>query len=193
MPKSKCDSMSGVRIELQETERDALQAIAAGSTIGEILGGVGALLMPFQGAITAFVSLYLAGEIAEEVKEELDKLVARNRVALAGNAEDQYSAFTAHLYPQSWPIDEASNRAWLNSEEGVKLKWLRARAYAFLKTSQQTTSAPMSSLGTPAEAWALFYPYEELQNEAIYNLNQTVQSQPGLLGSLLRAITPNPS
>lgn len=194
MPKSKCDSMQGLRIELQQTERDALQAIAAGSTIGDILGGLGALLMPFQGAITAFTAAYLAGEIAEEVKEQLDKLVTRNRAALAGGAEDQYAAFTAYLYTQSWPLNASEASAFISSpDSGITLNWLKERMEAFIRTSQQSTAAPMSTLGTPAEAWAIFYPYDELQNEAIYHINQSVQSQSGPLGIFLRAITPNPS
>ena len=195
MPKSKCDSMTGVRIELQETERDALQAIAAGSTIGDVLGGIGALLMPFQGAITAFMAAYLAGEIAEEVIDRfLDPIVARNREQLAGQAENQYSAFTAYLYTQGWPLDPVAAKAFImDSENGISLRWLRTRMVAYVDTTQVVTAAPISSLGTPAEAWAIFYPYAELQNEAIYHINQSIQSTPGPLGWGYGLITPNPS
>lgn len=194
MPKAKCTSVQGVRIELQETERDALQLATAGSAAGDILTGIGNLLMPFQGAITAFTAAYLAGTIAPEVMERLDRIVAKNRVALAGEAETQYSTFTAYLYTQSWPIDTTEARAFIvDADNGISFDWLRQRMYAFLKTASADTAAPLSSLGTPAEAWAQFYPYDELQNEAIYHLNQRVQSQRGPLGVFLRAITPNPS
>jgi hypothetical protein len=194
MPKAKCDSIQGVRIELQQTERDALQLATAGSAVGDILTGLGNALMPFQGAITAFVAAYLAGEIAEEVKEELDKVVSKNREALAGNAEDQYATFTSYLYTKSWPLNSTDAKAFvMDLDNGISLKWLRTRMVSFINTTQRDTAAPMSSLGTPAEAWAIFYPYEELQNEAIYQINQLAQSQTGPLGVLLRAITPNPS
>lgn len=187
MPKKPCDSIQGLRIELQQSEREALQMASAAQSIGSIMGGIGALLMPFQGAFTAFMTAWLAGEIADEVKEALDNIIQRNRTLLASNAAEEYSAFAAHLYPQSWPLDVAANREWIKSE--VSLDWMRNRMYVFLSTSTMTTAAPMSSLGTPAEAWALFFPYEEMENEAIYHTNRLVNSMSWFHG----LITPEPN
>ena len=195
LPKTKCDSMQGLRIELQETEREALQVASTASAIGDVLSGLGGLLMPFQGAITAFAAAYLAGDIADEVIERwLNPLVASTRSSLAGEAESQYATFTSYLYTRSWPLDGAAARAFImDIDNGISFQWLRQRMVSFVDTAVVETAAPMSSLGTPAEAWSIFYPYDELQNDAIYQANQVVQNQGGISGLFFRLITPNPS
>jgi len=60
MPKKPVRNLDGIRIELQDTERAAVEMWAAGSAAGDILSGVGSILAPFEGAITALTVAYIA-------------------------------------------------------------------------------------------------------------------------------------
>jgi len=60
MPRRRVDRLEGLRIEFNQTERDALEMWAAGSAAGDVLSGVGRMLAPFEGAITALVVAYIA-------------------------------------------------------------------------------------------------------------------------------------
>jgi hypothetical protein len=46
MPKAKCDQLIGVRLELQESERDALTMMSAAYSINQVTSGIGALITP---------------------------------------------------------------------------------------------------------------------------------------------------
>ena len=194
MPKAKPDSVQSVRIELQETERAALEAGLAAGGIANLLHGIGAVLLPFQGAITALAAAWIAGEIAEEAKEALDKIVGRNREVLSSSANEQYQAITAWLYPRTLPLDLEEARAFKKGPDGKKTtlpsRFMRRRFQAFLNQTQQTMfiSHMESQNLTLAEAWAIFYPWEEAQNEAIYEINQTVSG----ISWFYDLITPNP-
>ena len=76
MPKAKPDQVIVHRIELQQSERDAMEAALAGrfvtngiSAIGNVLGGLGAALVPFSGVLTALAGLWIAERTFEEVVE----------------------------------------------------------------------------------------------------------------------------
>jgi len=62
MPVTKAapDSVASIRLELQSLERDNLELFVGASAVGDILTGVGRVLMPFEGAITAFAVAYIA-------------------------------------------------------------------------------------------------------------------------------------
>lgn len=67
MPKRKADTVSSIRLELQQNERDALDIWVASKAIDNIGTGVGALLMPFSGAISAIMAAWIAKEGTEAV------------------------------------------------------------------------------------------------------------------------------
>jgi len=76
MPKAKPDQVIVHRIELQQSERDAMEAALAGrfitngvSAVGNVLGGLGAALTPFAGAISALAALWIADRTIDEIKE----------------------------------------------------------------------------------------------------------------------------
>lgn len=173
-PKMPASSVQGVRVELQQSEREMLEGHVLAASVSNVLGGIGAVLAPFSGAITAFVAAYLAGEIAEEAKEAIDKYlnkqVGRVREGISQTYEQQYSAFTAFLYTQSWPLDAAVVEDWISSEDLADR--MQEMMRLFLLTSQQETAQPLSGLGTPAEAWSQFYPYEEMVNDAVHRFSE---------------------
>jgi hypothetical protein len=58
--KAKADQTVGVRLELQSLERENLELLVGAHAVGDVLVGVGTLLKPFEGAITAFAVAYIA-------------------------------------------------------------------------------------------------------------------------------------
>ena len=106
MPKAKPTQIVVHRIELQETERAALEAALAGrfvtnavSSVGSVLTGFGNMLVPFSGALTAIAGLWIADRSIEEIKEAID-----TTVELVGNvaeskkiAKNSYSSLIAWM------------------------------------------------------------------------------------------------
>jgi hypothetical protein len=167
VPKRAADSVQSIRIELQETERAALEASLTAGGISNLLHGVGAVLLPFQGAITALAAAWVAGEIADEVKEQLDKVVKGFRGDIQEPIANHYQAITAFLYP-------------------IPLR--RFNAF-ILQSKQPMFMAEMEKQNLRlSEAWAIFYPWEEMLNDAIYDANQRVSR----ISWFFDLITPNP-
>ena len=76
MPKAKPTQVIVHRIELQETERDTLEAALAGSfvtngvsAIGSVFSGIGSALAPFRDIFTALGALWIADKTLEELTE----------------------------------------------------------------------------------------------------------------------------
>lgn len=67
MPRRKADKVHSIRLELQQNERDALDIWVASKAIDNIGTGIGSLLMPFSGAISAVMAAWIAKEGAEAV------------------------------------------------------------------------------------------------------------------------------
>jgi hypothetical protein len=67
LPRRKADKVHSIRLELQQNERDALDIWVASKAIDNIGTGVGQLLMPFSGAISAVMAAWIAKEGAEAV------------------------------------------------------------------------------------------------------------------------------
>jgi len=65
MPKAKSTSVETLRIEFQTKEREALDMIAASTTVRNIGQGIGAILTPFTDAISIVVGAIVAKEGAE--------------------------------------------------------------------------------------------------------------------------------
>ena len=92
MPKATPDQVIVHRLELQQTERDALEAALAGrfvtnavSGLGDVLTGFGNLLKPFEGVLTAIGALWIADRTLDEIKEYLlddDELTDKERFDL---------------------------------------------------------------------------------------------------------------
>lgn len=176
MPKAKPDSVQSIRIELQETERAALEASLAAGGIANLLHGIGAVLLPFQGAITAFAAAWLAGELADEVKEQLDKVVGGLRGSIQEPTAQNYQEITAVLYPLSFPLSSDDNSMLRSFSRGLPDSTLRVRFNAFILQTEQVmfiSEMEVQNL-TPSESWSLFYPWDEMLNDSIYDANRTV-------------------
>ena len=176
MPKAKPDSVQSIPIELQETERAALEASLAAGGIANLLHGIGAVLLPFQGAITAFAAAWLAGELADEVKEQLDKVVGGLRGSIQEPTAQNYQEITAVLYPLSFPLSSDDNSMLRSFSRGLPDSTLRVRFNAFILQTEQVmfiSEMEVQTL-TPSESWSLFYPWDEMLNDSIYDANRTV-------------------
>ena len=176
MPKAKPDSVQSIRIELQETERAALEASLAAGGIANLLHGIGAVLLPYQGAITAFAAAWLAGELADEVKEQLDKVVGGLRGSIQEPTAQNYQEITAVLYPLSFPLSSDDNSMLRSFSRGLPDSTLRVRFNAFILQTEQVmfiSEMEVQNL-TPSESWSLFYPWDEMLNDSIYDANRTV-------------------
>ena len=76
MPKAQPTQVIVHRIELQQTERDTLEAALAGrfvtnavSATGQVFTGLGNLLSPFRDVFTAIGALWLADKTLDQIKE----------------------------------------------------------------------------------------------------------------------------
>jgi len=107
MPKKPVRNLDGIRIELQDTERAAVEMWAAGSAAGDILSGLGRVLLPFEGAITALAVAYIAekgidaflsssvrlSRIYNKSKTKVDSLIERCQEENPGmSQQDCYSS-----------------------------------------------------------------------------------------------------
>ena len=106
MPKAKPDQVIVHRIELQQSERDAMEAALAGkfitngiSAVGNVLGGLGQALVPFSGAISALAALWIADRTIDEIVDAVKE--TKEGVELlydsAKQANGTYSATVAWL------------------------------------------------------------------------------------------------
>ena len=74
MPKAKPTQVIVHRLELQQTERDTLEAALAGKFVtnavgaaGSVIGGFANVLKPFEGAITALAVLWIGDRALDEI------------------------------------------------------------------------------------------------------------------------------
>ena len=132
MPKAKPDQVIVHRIELQETERATLEAALAGRFVtnavgaaGSVLSGIGVVLAPFSGALTALAALWIAESTWDELKEKvLDPIVEKIRQPHIDRYAGDYSMIVAWLNAQysnqGWGFlqtDNSSREAYMNSAE----------------------------------------------------------------------------
>jgi hypothetical protein len=138
MSRRKPDQVITHRIELQQSERDTLEAALAGrfvtnaaSSIGSILSGFGAALAPFSGALTALAAVWIADRSWDELKEKvLDPIVDKIRDPHIERYAGDYALIVAWLNAQyashGWDFlqtDNSSREGYMNSAEFVSLLW----------------------------------------------------------------------
>ena len=94
MPKRKPTQVITHRIELQETERAALEAALAGrfvtnavSALGSVFSGVGSVLAPFAGTFTALAAVWIGDRAIDEIIET----VADAGEQVKENVQDTYT------------------------------------------------------------------------------------------------------
>ena len=109
MPKAKPSQVIVHRIELQQSERDAMEAALAGrfltnavGSLGSVLSGFGAFLTPFSGAIAAIATAIIAEKgikaviaDAKVVKDAYDNILGPEGSLQTGT--DLYTEFVAWI------------------------------------------------------------------------------------------------
>lgn len=177
MPKAKPDQVIVHRIELQQSERDAMEAALAGrfitngvTAVGAALTGLGAALAPFSGALTALATLWIADrtideivESVKQIKEEapwewispsktLDTFSYISAFMQASNGWDDFNSRTAEL------ANELKSR---NASPILEMK-LQAFIKNALMTFKTTGQWPQQPI---AKAWNNFYSAQEYYND----------------------------
>ena len=77
MPKRKMKNDLHLRFELQDSERNALDLLAASKAFNNVATGVGSVLTPLSGAMTAIVSAWIAKEGIESLHGAATRLADR--------------------------------------------------------------------------------------------------------------------
>ena len=138
MPKAKPDQVIVHRIELQETERATLEAALAGRFVtnaaqagASVLSGIGAVLAPFSGVLSAMAAVWIGGQTWDQLKEKvLDPIVENIRQPHIDRYAGDYSMIVAWLNAQyanqGWgflQVDNSSREAYMGSSEFASMMW----------------------------------------------------------------------
>ena len=175
MPKAKPTQVIVHRIELQETERAAMEAALAGNFVtnavgaaGSVFTGIGNLLAPFSGALTAIAGLWIAEKGAEAVLETVEEGIEGGKTLIdflnPSKQLDAYGYITAYLQACSgWSGDENSlvKRAGNLYDDLQKMNAnpiLLAKWQAFMKAmARQRQVSGAGPKATPEKAWVSYY------------------------------------
>jgi len=131
------------RIEMQKTEREILEGAAIAKGVGDILGGVGAVLAPFSNIFGAIFAAWIAKEGIEDVmnwarkkvtekdrKLEADWVLyveAHNAAVAAGGSPESGPPITLEEYKKKFSGDYVTNLESIDNASGSflgKLGWL---------------------------------------------------------------------
>ena len=179
MPKSSPDQVIVHRIELQQTERDALEAALAGkfvtnavSAVGDVLTGFGAMLAPFTPVLGALAAVWIGDRTLDMIKadaEERKDEIERNYAELAPVHIAAISALLNSWYanggwdgicgdPNSMNVGSHLNRQVLDwiienqNGKGPYPDWFVDQVALFLRTICQTRGGGTGR--TPSDLWA---------------------------------------
>ena len=110
MPTRKPDEVIVHRIELQRKERDLLEGYLISHGIGNVLNGVGAVLMPFSNAAGVILGAIIAKEGVDYVLDWME----RDRLKNISDCEKEYNAYYAQVNQASFQErrEDESVRAW---------------------------------------------------------------------------------
>jgi hypothetical protein len=91
MPKAKVSDLQGLRIELQQTERDMLELVTTSSAVENVLNGVGSIIQPFL-QMTPTSGLLLASLLAvPTVGSAIDKTASAVRAVTNPKSMEKYA------------------------------------------------------------------------------------------------------
>ena len=175
MPKAKPDLVIVHRIELQQSERDAMEAALAGrfvtngiSAVGSVLGGLGAALVPFSGAITALAALWIAERTFEEVVESVKEVkeAGEDIVEWVSPSKTQQTFQYIASYLQAcngWDgLMERGSELMQHLDDVNASPILKRKLMAFIKNAKmlKKTTGEWPHY-TPEKAWIQFYTPQE--------------------------------
>ena len=180
------------RLELQQTERDAFEAALAGrfvtnavSAAGSVLSGIGTMLVPFSGALTAIAGLWIAEkgasaliDAAETTIEASDKITDFLNPSKQQDAYQYICAFLAAC--SGWDGDENSlqkkgGQIVLDLKEMNANPILLAKYQGWAKTvkfkfQKDGVWPPM----TPPQSWKSYYPPGSYLNDIKAQLKDAI-------------------
>lgn len=184
MPKARPDQVIVHRLELQSTERDALEAALAGrfvtngiGALGTLARGIGAALTPFSGAITALATLWIADRTIDEIKESVQQMkktaellhtsakeansIYEQTVAWldANYANNGYKSLPDHPNIPAGPIREH----WLSHVEFCSTEYGPFDASMLLKMVAKAVTNSKKGKGTPSECFVREVSLDEWQ------------------------------
>ena len=181
MPKAKPTSIVVHRIELQETERAALEAALAGNfvtnavgAIGSVLSGFGQALTPFSGVLTAIGAAYIAEKSVSEIVEAAKTAAETIPLYDPRNQQNAYMYLVNYLKANSeWDKLGGKLTKLISDLEGMKaspLLLVKLKQWAKYVVSQKnrTGSWPNDS---PAKSFGSFYSAQDFARDNIDTLN----------------------
>tara|TARA_Y100000401_G_C8310097_1_gene219242 strand:- start:220 stop:909 length:690 start_codon:yes stop_codon:yes gene_type:complete len=193
LPKAKPTQVIVHRIELQQSERDALEAALLGrfatnavSSAGHVLTGIGNLLVPFSGVLTAFGALWIGDRSLEMVREDGERRKRENERSYEGDGADVLSMISAYLitrYAESgWRMAPPAGGFYANfiiwyreyventgSDRVVITQWFgREILGPFLRLLDQRMQEDAIPALTPADMWDEWYSTEQYGRDAYY-------------------------
>jgi len=202
MPKAKPTQVIVHRIELQQSERDALEAALAGrfvtnavSATGNVLTGVGNFLVPFSGVLTALAGVWIADRSIDQIVQDGQNRKREAERSYEGTGAEVLSLVSSYL------INSYADRGWNFNFNGLFNDWY-AQYYQntnnpiiihkwfyfeILKPFLQILDEPnaQASGSTPAELWDQYYSTTQYGKDA-YFYNTNVGSSPSRTLAFLR-------
>lgn len=162
MGKRKPDQVITHRIELQESERATLEAALAGrfvsnivTSAGSLLAGAGALLKPFEGAITAIAAIWLADKTIDQLKavvegsiDAVQSIIVRNNDT--GDYQEVCAWFEAQYSLGGW--DMVLRGEPPNGPEYQSAVWRQGYYDTGGRGRSEDFIGPMST-GTPTDSY----------------------------------------
>ena len=198
MPKAKPTQVIVHRIELQESERTTLDLALAGkfatngiSAVGSVLAGVGTMLAPFSGALTALAALWIADRTIEEVIESVKDHAQKTReqagtwITEKSGMIGYYELISAWLNMMmgrgGWPMIFQEFSGFVQMMQAQKVpQFLIDRFTQIIQTmsdlDQGQTAGGNIEDHSPDEWWTLFYPMDEYENEILHHLQKGVKA-----------------
>jgi hypothetical protein len=208
MPKAKPTQVIVHRIELQQSERDALEAALLGrfatnavSSAGHVLTGIGNLLVPFSGVLTAFGALWIGDRSLEMVREDGERRKRENERSYEGDGADVLSMVSAYLIARysehGWRPAPPAGGFYANfilwyreyventpNDRVIITQWFGQEILApFLRLCDERMDADATPTQTPAEMWDEWYTTEQYGRDAYY-YNTRIGSKPSALLAL---------
>ena len=192
MPKAKPTQVIVHRLELQQTERAAFEAALAGkfltnavSATGSVLTGLGTMLTPFTGALTAIAGLWIAEkgataliDAAENTVEQVSKI---SDFLNPSKQQDAYQYICAFLNACSgWEGDDNSvqkkggkvvqDLKEMNANPILLAKYQGWSKVVQFKRQKEGAWPPM----TPAQSWKSYYSPSQYLNDLKAQMKEAI-------------------
>lgn len=197
MPKAKPTQVIVHRIELQQTEREALEAALAGnfvtnavSAAGSVFTGLGNMLAPFGGALTAIAGLWLADKTLDEALDAARAHGEKTKERLEESFQEEgskeiayYSAWLSAKYGEGgWDAVCAGRTELLgeyyNPTNPARAlmgpQWFFDEFMRFLANVCDPDNV-MARSHNPSDLWAEWYDVEQYGKDAYYWAQQEVK------------------